>query len=266
MEHNIDTGTSMVPTVDDKQKGGNGLKIATAIACVVAVCGIGFGVYGMMQSSQKDSQISDLKVQIENRDGTITELETEKIQINNSDNTITISDADTSLPQNLRFINDDLSFSDQRYRLMYDMRTEDSQHYLATHENKYYILDMNSLGSTNSIKEFDLVSILSPIEENEKTNELPETSKDALGWVTNKNQCESFYTTYHDPVYRDKIVGGTIGIDISKEIPIEILYHCKKNGGTEEVGFSYTIYLVDVENKTARKFQYQPEDRANFSN
>ncbi len=66
MEQNTNTGVPMTPTVDNKQKGGNGLKIATAIACVVAVCGIGFGVYGMMQSSQKDKQVSDLKAQISN--------------------------------------------------------------------------------------------------------------------------------------------------------------------------------------------------------
>ena len=265
MEQNTETSMPIMPVMENKQKGGNGLRITTVVACVVAICGIGFGVYGMIQSTQKDSQISDLLVQVENRDKTITELETEKVQTDNSDNTITDSDTDTSIPQNLRFINDDLSFSDQRYRLMYDMRTEDGQHDSATHEKKYYILDMNSLGSANSIKEFDLVSILSPIEESEKTNGLPEKSIGALGGVTNKNQCESFYTTYHDPVYRGK-VAGTIGIDLSKEIPIEILYHCKKNGGTSEIGFSYTIYLVDVDNKTAKEFQYQSKDRANFRN
>ena len=66
MEQNANTGVPMTPTVDNKQKSGNGLKIAIAIACIVAVCGIGFGVYGIMQSSQKDSQISDLKNQINN--------------------------------------------------------------------------------------------------------------------------------------------------------------------------------------------------------
>lgn len=64
MEQNADTGAPMTPTVDNKQKSGKGLKIATAIACIVAVCGIGFGVYGMVQSSQKDNQISDLKNEI----------------------------------------------------------------------------------------------------------------------------------------------------------------------------------------------------------
>ena len=44
MEQNADTGTPVTPTMDDKQKSGNGLKIATTIACVIAVCGIGFGI------------------------------------------------------------------------------------------------------------------------------------------------------------------------------------------------------------------------------
>ena len=64
MEQNVDTGAPMAPVVENKRKSGNGLKIATAIACVVAVCGIGFGVYGMIQSSRKDNQISDLKAQV----------------------------------------------------------------------------------------------------------------------------------------------------------------------------------------------------------
>ena len=65
MEQNLDTSAPIIPVVENnKQNGGNGLKIATAIACIVAVCGIGFGVYGMIQSSQKDNQVSDLQKQI----------------------------------------------------------------------------------------------------------------------------------------------------------------------------------------------------------
>ena len=76
MEQNDDTGAPMMSVVDDKKKNGNGLKIATAIACVVAICGVGFGVYGMMQSAQKDSQISDLKVEVNDKLVKINELET----------------------------------------------------------------------------------------------------------------------------------------------------------------------------------------------
>lgn len=75
MEQNTETVVPMTPVVNSKQKSGNGLKIATVVAYIMAVCGIGFGAYGMMQSSQKDSQISDLKVQIKDSNDKIATLE-----------------------------------------------------------------------------------------------------------------------------------------------------------------------------------------------
>ncbi|MBQ8156300.1 hypothetical protein IJ101_00740 [Candidatus Saccharibacteria bacterium] len=92
MEQNA---AATMPVMDSgKQNDGKGWKIATVIASVVAVCGIGFGVYGMMQSSQKDNQISDLKVQVEDSNGKITTLETEKIETTDGDGTtVTIADS-----------------------------------------------------------------------------------------------------------------------------------------------------------------------------
>ena len=55
MEQNADTGVPVVPMAENKQKSGNGLKIATVIACVAAVCGIGFGIYGMFFHETKTS-------------------------------------------------------------------------------------------------------------------------------------------------------------------------------------------------------------------
>ncbi len=94
MEQNVDTGVPITPAIDNsKQNGGNRLKIATAIASIVAVCGIGFGVYGVMQSSQKDNQISDLKVQIKEDDGTITTIDTPIIETTDSgETTVTITE------------------------------------------------------------------------------------------------------------------------------------------------------------------------------
>lgn len=69
MEQNADGGAPVAPMIEDKQKSGNGLKIFTAIACVVAVCGIGFGVYGMLQISDKDNRISELEAQIKEKSG-----------------------------------------------------------------------------------------------------------------------------------------------------------------------------------------------------
>lgn len=94
MEQNAESLAAVSPVVDNKPKGGNGLKIVAIVASVVAVCGIGFGVYGMMQSSQKDSQISNLKVQIKDDDGTITTVEAPEIETStNNGTTITIADS-----------------------------------------------------------------------------------------------------------------------------------------------------------------------------
>ena len=93
MEQSTNTGASVMSAVNNQQKSGNGLKIATAIACFVAVCGIGFGVYGMMRSAQKNNQISDLKVQIKKEDGTVTTIETPEIETTTNDGTtVTITD------------------------------------------------------------------------------------------------------------------------------------------------------------------------------
>ena len=64
MEQNENIGNSIVE--NDSKRAWKGLKIAVAVVSVVAVCGIGFGIYSAMQNVSKDNQISDLKVQLEN--------------------------------------------------------------------------------------------------------------------------------------------------------------------------------------------------------
>ena len=103
MEQNVDASTPVTPVapvVENKQKGGNGLKIATAIACVVAVCGIGFGVYGMMQSAQRDSQISDLKVEVNDLETEISNLDSKKEEVVINTETITTDPDVTSQEPN----------------------------------------------------------------------------------------------------------------------------------------------------------------------
>ena len=87
-----------MPTMENGTKKGNGMIITTIIASVIAICGMGFGVYGMIQSMNKDNQIKDLKVQIKNSDGTVTTIETPKIETNTSNgSTITITDMPESV-------------------------------------------------------------------------------------------------------------------------------------------------------------------------
>ena len=76
-----DTNITTSASNNSGSSDSNGWKIATAIASIVAVCGIGFGVYSLMQSLQKDNQISDLQAQISN------EMQpTDDIVLSDSDN------------------------------------------------------------------------------------------------------------------------------------------------------------------------------------
>ena len=99
MEQDI---TITTPTINkDQSSTGKGWKIATAIASIVAVCGTGFGVYGMMQSSQKDNQIAGLNSEITQLKQSIEELEN------------TIEDAD---------INNDISENDKTSMIIDDWK------------------------------------------------------------------------------------------------------------------------------------------------
>lgn len=106
MEQN-QTASMSVPNIEnERQKNGNGYRIAVAITSVLAVCGIGFGVYGMIQSRKKDSQISDLKVLIQDSNGTVTTAETPKIKTTTEDGTTvtltdTVADAYNNFADNL---------------------------------------------------------------------------------------------------------------------------------------------------------------------
>ena len=75
MEPNTEAEAPVVSAVKEQPKNNNGLKIVTALTSVVAICGIGFGVFGMMQSIEKDNQISDLKNQVTTLNNKIVSIE-----------------------------------------------------------------------------------------------------------------------------------------------------------------------------------------------
>jgi hypothetical protein len=50
------------------EKSGKGMKIATAVSVVAAICGIGFGVYGMTQSNN-NTKSSNLDLQLKDAEG-----------------------------------------------------------------------------------------------------------------------------------------------------------------------------------------------------
>jgi len=74
-------------------KTGKGMMIGMIACAVLAVGGIGFGVYEMTQANSAKQQISDLRVEIKNQDGTTTTLETDKIEVKDDTKTVVISDS-----------------------------------------------------------------------------------------------------------------------------------------------------------------------------
>lgn len=70
-----------------------GLKIATALTTIIALAGIGFGIYGMLQSSNKDQQISDL----EKEKSTATTVETTEVKVSDATPTTETSTATTTI-------------------------------------------------------------------------------------------------------------------------------------------------------------------------
>lgn len=90
MEQNSDTSAPIAPVAgNNKQNSSKGWKITTAIASTVAICSICFGVYGMVQSSQKDKQISDLQNQTNSYSEEIViddEVEVESTDVDTDDN------------------------------------------------------------------------------------------------------------------------------------------------------------------------------------
>lgn len=72
-----------VTPAEKENKNNNGLKIACAVLAVATVCGIGFGIFGMIQSSNQSKEISDLKSQIQNDKTTLSSqgTTTESIEV-----------------------------------------------------------------------------------------------------------------------------------------------------------------------------------------
>ena len=82
MENGVSTPIQSAP-----KKKNNGLIFGLVFCLILAVAGVGFGVYGMMRSS---STSSDLKVQVKDSSGSISVLDASAVEV--ADNTVTITE------------------------------------------------------------------------------------------------------------------------------------------------------------------------------
>jgi uncharacterized protein HemX len=84
-----------------KNKNSKGLIALVIIFALLAIGGIGFGIYEIMDANNKSSEISSLKTQVGDKDEKITTLENEKNEIADKynelvANTTTTGDANTT--------------------------------------------------------------------------------------------------------------------------------------------------------------------------
>ena len=224
--------TTVAPVINNNGKSSNEKKwkIATVIASIVAICGIGFGVYGMIQSLQKDSQISDLKVQVEDSNGKITTLETERIETTDENGTtITITDP-TPIVGGLYTVGD--ISTKRKYYLgitdldpMKDIREKDT-----------YIIDTTQLGSKDGIQQYDLKTILDKAV-SDRIASLPDTLAAGTVNATPKSSCQSYKVSVGDPTYiPSNLTDWTIAADWSNLLPLTIYMSCINDRGELSLG------------------------------
>lgn len=175
-----------IPVMDNgKQSNGKGLKIATAIASIVAVCGIGFGVYGMIQSSQKDSQISDLKVQIKEDDGTITTIETPEIETNTNNGT-TVTITDTAKVSGGPYIENGYFYVPE-WGLKFSIPSDLANYgYSVDYDSAHVGYTLPEVGFTAMLKSDELQGAQAAYYDNIQTCSMVNVSKEAGTWPSNR--------------------------------------------------------------------------------
>ena len=88
MEMNMDTGVA--------KKQGKGMMFGMIACAVLAIGGIGFGIYEMSQVKTAKQQIADLKIEVKKDDGSTTTIETDQVEVKEADKTVIITDTANS--------------------------------------------------------------------------------------------------------------------------------------------------------------------------
>ena len=142
--------------------------IATAIISIIAVCGIGFSIYSVVQSSQKDNQISDLENQV---DFLGDELSSANSKQNETTNYLTTTNGDTKdyvyvgewglkikIPEELFYLDYQISHVSDISTLCLNGGSPDDKNYTAT--GGILNIEVMSIGcinkGTNAEKDFSI--------------------------------------------------------------------------------------------------------------
>ncbi len=145
---NTQVQTPVAPVINNnKQSNGVGLKIAIVMISIVAVCGIGLGAYGIVQSAQKDEIIKELQSQVD------------KVK-NEDENKKTKEVCDASLISNTTWIasgGSEVVFSKNRIDWYQDPKNHEDNYYSGVYKFymgkdavKYITQELSQYGVTKS--------------------------------------------------------------------------------------------------------------------
>lgn len=146
------------------------------------------------------------------------------------------------------------SAESQRYKLVVvsgGIRTATNE--IDSENDKYYLLDMNKLGTSQDIKQIDLVSIMKPVTDDTIKNKMPSSSKNASGQVTNLSQCKSFSVEYYEP-FSNEYISQSTGLNLKTDVPIAVTYSCNTNDYS--VAFYRVVYVLNAETNKVTEYQY----------
>ena len=83
---------TMETTASSAANNSKGIKVFAVIASIVALAGIGFGVYGMIQANNTFEKNKDLKIKVTNADGTVSTIEADKIEVKDDGNVAVVTE------------------------------------------------------------------------------------------------------------------------------------------------------------------------------
>lgn len=230
------------PTPQDSAQKPKGLKNPLPIIitlAALAILGIGASIFAFIQTSIKDSEISDLKSQL----GSSQDKPND-----NTDNSNNVTDP-TQSPQNIFLLSDALG----RHPYHIAVKPEDSNANAEWPSNKdqFYLLNMNKLGTDDALQPFDLAGVLQPTIDSTIASSLPDSSTSATGGITTRSQCNSFDIFYTDPLsdsnQRPLFMPMPNEYNPETDVPVTTNYFCHTDN--YDVVYLKATYIININNQ-----------------
>lgn len=214
------------------------------ILAILAVSGIGASIFAFIQNSVKDSEISDLKAQLD------SSIDKPNSDIDNPDDTTNPVDSS----QDVFLLSDALGR--HPYHIAVKSADSGTHNEWPSNDDSFYLLNMNKLGTNDALKSFDIPAILQPIIDSTIESSLPDSSTNALGSITTRSQCNSFDIFYTDPIsdpnQRPLFMPMLDEYNPETDVPINANYFCHTND--YDVVYLRATYIINIDNQEVNTY------------